>query len=767
MLHRMLLYLSALFVIFAPSTPAQNLGREELIRLLKDQAQVEVIEPAPVLETPLLSFLYEYFTTAPRFESPIRLHSTLESGPVKVWRKDEDDRHIDLYFAKNAGSGLLQNALQPDGAITLTVEYHNDLSHQLTDALHSSASLKILLRDRYRISTDCPKSVEEPCTLLKKSELITLHGMLEDLPDHVRDNLRLSRIHRYPDGISYLPNINAVAAYSNGVIWITHRAFEETGDLLGEGTLAHEMGHAVWAALSYDLRMGFEKLSWTRDPVSGSPELKSADQGHVSRYSMESPEEDFAEHFSAYVAKPELLLTHSPEKKAWLKRHLFLDTEYFTTGDPKTRIFVPSKSADTTPPRFLKDLRSSIEVTHEPLSEKRTRLRIRLKGVVDDLSGVASIKIEFMTGGADLQDRIQLEFELDATTARGSEPDEYLYEQELNREHLTDQNISLRLIRLCDRAGNFDYLIGGGSGVSFPLLGTATPEKVRKYTLSFESERQRKLRKEILSRLNPGRGDVRLISGGTPGTYLLHLPSEIDRQEVKLQSATLTFQGVKKHVIGKWRHVEELHDHRMTYAIDRKTLDAAASPSGFDIPIDLRQGVNLQQMLLDSVSLRYRGLTWDIELWSRPVVSGEAEFDEVIEPHSVGSDPTPAEIELNGIEIELEEKQDSKDLLILRTRFPIRGFEHGGRVRLTFQTPSGKTIFGETREIKPGRSDGTVEIPLDRFREQGEYQLMEFELMENSPPGSNPAIHEGKQHRTQKVSIRGIRKTVVVRKPAT
>ena len=313
------------------------------------------------------------------------------------------------------------------------------------------------------------------------------------------------------------------------------------------------------------------------------------------------------------------------------------------------------------------------------------------------------------------------------------------------------------MVGLKDHAGNFTYLTTRNDALSFELHGTASPKDARRMSASFENERQRKLRQEITANLKPLRTQVKLASRELPGTYLLHLPAEIDSQKVKLQSADITFYGVNEVRIGDWENISRNYEEQMTYHLDRNAIDQGKSESGFDLILDLRRGVNIKRLLMTSISLHYRSLSWSIELL-------DSDDKSILEPGSIGTDPTPAEIDLNGIELELLPDEKEKENLILKSKLPLKGFENGGKVRISYQTPSGKTVFGETIELKPGQSDGTIEIELDRFREQGEYQIREIEIMENSPEGTNPAIHSGKQYRVQKVASRSIRKTIVVQK---
>ncbi|NDG86125.1 MAG: hypothetical protein EBX52_13935, partial [Proteobacteria bacterium] len=199
-----------------------------------------------------------------------------------------------------------------------------------------------------------------------------------------------------------------------------------------------------------------------------------------------------------------------------------------------------------------------------------------------------------------------------------------------------------------------------------------------------------------------------------------------------------------------WNYEQELK-----YNFNRKEIQNGKTESGLDLILDLRVGVNLNRMALHAVVLSYRTLTWSLWFFRHREIN-------VIELDSIGSDPTPAEIEINDIGIEQIRPNGTNEEVIIKTRIPMSGFENGGKVRITYQTPSGRWVTGSGPELKPGESIGEIEIKLDRYREGGEYLIREVEILENSPSGTNPAIEQGSQYRVQKVLTRGIRKTVTV-----
>jgi hypothetical protein len=512
--------------------------RTSWIEKLRDDFQVEIVEDAPSLfDTDFLMYLHSFFSASPKPRLPIHLHATLKSGAKKTWRRDQSKDAIDLYFTADAGSGLYSKGESapkelPDGRTEITVDYNSDLYLQLTDVLFPLRDLQRSLLETYHIATDC-RGVTDPCDTFKKHEFLAILGILQDLPSGLRQSLRLNRMIRQPDGVSTLGNLAAVADYSNGVIRVTGRAFSTDGDRLGEGTLVHEMAHALWPALPYSLRQGFIDLSWTEDPDTGAIILKSGDHDFVSEYSLSKPEEDFAEHFSAYFNQPEQLKSLAPVKREWLKENIFVDTEYYSAAASNAKIYIHSSTPDVTAPWFAGDPLKNIEISAR-VQGKTVEVRIRLKNLVDDLSGLRRADLTFESiekkgaGGAGM------DFELDAASTRQDRPDEYLLVKILDRSKLSSKKLYLSHIRIEDHAGNRDYVLLQDKGISLELEGTATDEELAKNSLFYESARQSRLSREINRNLEPFQSEVKLSEGPAQGLYTLHLPRQVDEQKVKL-----------------------------------------------------------------------------------------------------------------------------------------------------------------------------------------------------------------------------------------
>ncbi|MBU6153402.1 MAG: hypothetical protein KGP28_03775 [Bdellovibrionales bacterium] len=748
-----------------PGGHESNRDRSAWMDRLRSEFRVEVLEDDPkVFDGDLLHYLHDFLSSSPRNPSPIRLHATRKSGARKVWRRDEWNGFIDLYFAKDAGSGLYSKGASEirerfDGQLEKTVDYHSDLFLQLSEALYPQSQLQKTLLDSYHISTDC-SGVSEPCDSFKKRELLAILGIFQDLPIEIRQNLRLNRMIRLPDGVSNLLDLKAVASYSNGVIRVTSRAFEVNGDRMGEGTLVHELGHAIWPALSHPVRQSYFAISWMRSAQSGEEKIKPGTGEFVSEYALTSVEEDFAEHFSAYFNQPELLGQHAPSKREWLKSKVFINTEYYSTAASNLRVYVSSNSPDTEPPGFLNGISKKLIKLTPKTIESQIEIHVQLKDLVDDVSGFRSAELHFITVGQSPGGSSLFKLIVSGLESRQDIADQYLQVLKFERKDLPSQTMRLYMIRLEDYAGNWEYQFVDHLGIQMDLEGTATQVDLYKTSYRYENERQRKLRSEIEGNLNPLESEIKVTPGSETGVFILHLPKQVDEQSDRLLSGSARFLGVHEFRSGQFRTVVHNHEEELDYKFGRNEIDLSKTENGFDLVLDMRRGVNFERMSLYWVTLHYRSLDWDVYL------NPKDEDPFVIEPHSVGSDPTPAEIEINDIGIDLQKsREEGKDELILKTRLPLNGFENGGKLRVVYQTPSGKQVVGGSGEIKIGASEAEVEIRLNQYREEGEYIIREIQIMENSPPGSNPAIEQGAQFRVQKVMSRGVRKTVVIDKP--
>jgi hypothetical protein len=751
---------------FAQGTliPAAGPDRTPWVEKLREEFQVEIVEDDPELfDADLMQALHAYVSVSPRTR-PIHLHATKKTGARKVWVRDRanpaESGIIDLYFAKDAGKGLFskgqrQQTLLGDGRTEIIHEYSSDLTLQLNEILYPIPELQRILLERYHIRTDCA-GVSDPCDSFKKKEYLAILGILHDLPPVILQTFKLKRMIRFPDGVSNILEVNAAAVYSgDGTIRVTSRAFDEEGDRLGEGTLTHEIGHAVWYGMPSGIRESFVAISWETDPKTGEARLKGGSGNFISEYSLSKPEEDFAEHFSAFFNQPEMLNHLAPAKRAWLKERIFIDTEYFSTAAANARIHVIPETPDARAPRFTGRVDKSIEVKTEVLDQERIQLQVRLKGLRDDVSGYSHAWLTFRSDAKPGVPQVEYELEVIASECTQEKEDEYIQTRILTRSELPPGVLSLNVVRLQDRAGNWDYVFPESTAITLDLQGTASKQSLLEKSHSYENQRQKRIREAIEKNLKPLQGEVRLVPGAAAGTFILHLPKQVDRQEVDLTEVQVRFLGIRDWGVPGDPHLAWNYEQELSYQFKRKEIREGTNESGVDLFLDLRRGVNLDRMGLYAVVLSYRTLTWS--LWFYP----HAEI-EVIELDSIGSDPTPAEIEINDIDIDLIRPNGTNEEMIIKTRIPLSGFEHGGKVRITYQTPSGKRITGSGQELKPGESVGDIEIKLDRFREGGEYLIREIEILENSPAGTNPSITQGSQYRVQKVLTRGIRKTVTI-----
>ena len=85
------------------------------------------------------------------------------------------------------------------------------------------------------------------------------------------------------------------------------------------------MGHAFWYGLPSDIQDRYRELSWRKR--SGDWVSKADSSNFISAYATENPEEDFAEHFSAFIHMNERLKAMAKDKWKFFKDILFPNTD--------------------------------------------------------------------------------------------------------------------------------------------------------------------------------------------------------------------------------------------------------------------------------------------------------------------------------------------------------------------------------------------------------------------------------------------------------
>ena len=339
------------------------LTREEIIERLKTDLNIHVqSQDESLFDRYFLSYIYNYFKTM----QP----DSLRVAPYNLYSSEEISQELvslqsgnDLYFSKNAGDHTItkrfkevmdavfnQEVLADE--IQMTFEYNNELYAQLNEVVLSSEDITNFMNKHSGITfSDESDSSSKPFT---RDELLMILKQYLELPVHIRDNLALRRIIRVKDTFSLFNIFSTILGqyhHRTETITLTDAAFEKSNtDDKGEGTFLHEIGHAlwgksIWKGLPNEAKKEYEKLSWQKG--------EKINDEFISDYSATNIQEDFSEHFSAYINNGEKLKQEVTAKYHWFREYIFLNVEYITDVAGHLKIFVESEHGDTNPPYFV------------------------------------------------------------------------------------------------------------------------------------------------------------------------------------------------------------------------------------------------------------------------------------------------------------------------------------------------------------------------------------------------------------------------------
>ena len=386
------------------------LTKREIVEKLKTDFSVHLKkDPASLFDKYFLSFIYNYFQMMKPDKtqySLYNLYSLRQPSQQLVSLRGGNN----LYFSKNAGDKTITKrfkelldafadeppAFFPD-EIIMTFEYNNELYTQMNKAVLSSEDIKAFMKRHSGIVFD--ESSDET-KVFSHEELIMILKQYLDLPVHIRDNLALKRIVRKKKSLkeSLFGSIAGEYSHSTETIILNDDTFEAEGQVdEGQRFFLHEIGHAlwgkaIWKGLSSEAREDYEKLSWQGD--------EKINDEFISDYSTTDVQEDFAEHFSAYINNAETLQHKTLGKYDWLKENIFLGTEYFSDTADNLKIFVESDHGDTTPPYFIDFPFKSVEMTIsyedsalDDWPSGRADIKVEVSGLFDDMSGIESMDI--------------------------------------------------------------------------------------------------------------------------------------------------------------------------------------------------------------------------------------------------------------------------------------------------------------------------------------------------------------------------------------
>jgi hypothetical protein len=394
--------------IFAEQIPLSHLcsklnqkkSKDEIHQFFNDKS---ILLKGNVPNEHLLFLLMDLFEQY-KVDGPLVISFTDEVGPEKIAITRQKDRPNLVKVSRNADELLLGTSLdriakevcrKKSSKRTFTIDYTNTVFEQF---LRTFAKREILidklakhtgLRFRSR-PTEIGFSQEQE---FRKEELITIYKQFVDIPRHVYKKMSLDKIVRYRMGYEIDANVAADYVHKYKRIRLSDAATMEGSDIFGEGTIIHEMGHAFNYGVSPTLMNEYFKISWTKGTHKWK--LKREDsKGMISDYSMKNEKEDFAEHFSAFVHRPEALKQASMEKFLFFKYKIFKDTEYFTTAAKNAKVSINSDITDLNKPSLTDSLSRSVEVEKTGRATDQ-KVRVRITKARDDLSGIVETLISF------------------------------------------------------------------------------------------------------------------------------------------------------------------------------------------------------------------------------------------------------------------------------------------------------------------------------------------------------------------------------------
>lgn len=383
----------------APELTSQEL-RDQLAKNFNVHISTDSIE---FFDKPMLEYLSSFFKTFNYDGSKINLHATNEDRPGFVWKKGSD-----IYFTKTAGdkipnrikeivSDYLDSIKENKAACipnSIVYEFNNELFYHLASEVLTAEQIAKVLKDELKIeaATREAQVADKPYEhYFSAKELVMVIKQFLDLPEELIKDLPLKKLIRMRAG-SKIPS-GGVAAYNPFLqeIRISDAAFLQS-DPLGEGTFIHEIGHAYWRKMTKEEQDKFISISWNMDKNNHKLSADPYSAEWISSYSASDFQEDFAEHFSAFVHQSEKLKDVAPQKYQFFKEVVFKDTEYFSDAHKKAKIYVASDNPDTEPPYLTVDIKKAVKIKLNQIEGTgKAEIVSEICGVHDDISGIDNI----------------------------------------------------------------------------------------------------------------------------------------------------------------------------------------------------------------------------------------------------------------------------------------------------------------------------------------------------------------------------------------
>lgn len=337
-----------------------------------------------------------------QFYGPLKIKLDDSSGPRKAWVTGTGEERT-LWLARNSADLLLGVEIEkvatkvcqgdPTKTHNVSLSWTNTVYEQVMRTLIPASSIMKQFQEKSGWALTSPPSdadlpLEQP---FRDEEIVTITKQFIDLPHQVLRGFELKYLARARVGRS-IDNAAGIYYIPKKKILFTDLAFYSSAEMYGEGTVLHEFGHAWWFGQNDYFHKMFSQISWELE----GPKWQKRGVGlggFLSLYASTSPEEDFAESFSAYINQPEKIKDVAFEKFRFLRKHVFQDVTYFSTVAENAKVFIDSQTTDKKAPILTDLMRKCLKFTLLPVEDGKIKVRARLSCVWDVMSGPDEINV--------------------------------------------------------------------------------------------------------------------------------------------------------------------------------------------------------------------------------------------------------------------------------------------------------------------------------------------------------------------------------------
>jgi Putative zinc-binding metallo-peptidase len=725
---------------------SQALSKNEFSKSI---LKIEGRTPHPALLQTVIRLIEDF-----NIPGPFIFHFTDYVGPKKVWSLKLSTAHH-IYFSKNAPDLLLgielekieQEVCAPGsrGDKTFTINYTNTVIEQFLRNVATKESLASTLKKKtgWELRSLPGEKYYDDEQEFRTEELVTLIKQLMDIPQEIFKKMKIKKLTRWRYGAP-LPEPDASAIYfvnEEKIIFSDSALMDQEKDVYGEGTILHEMGHAFWYGQSEQFKDKFSSISWSKN--NGKWEkLASGSSGFISEYSMKSPDEDFAEHFSGYIHHPERLRSSAPKKNEFLEKHAFSDVSYFTTVAENAKIKIDSPTPDTKPPWLEKDFISSyrLDVKARNDQSKISDIYFEVNKAQDDLSGIAPALIT-LTHTQNKNYKIFIQ-----TTPQKRPDGSFGLTASLisDPKKLAPGNYLLGTLPLSDMAGNTQY-----------YESTGIPEVFIDGFMSLEdpSKQDIDVAKIRLDKLPP--------IDGYPGLKVtLPIPYEENFDSIHLTWEFPTLEGKTVHVCGLSRNFPCLMTERLGDQIVIHNYFHKQYPNSQVKLASLT--INRKATENSAQDREYVTIPVNTPHLQTSIDTGKNYFDLI-------------DLEVNQMKLKAVTKENKEGgNQNIEISIPLTNANAGKYyIMTTIRTPTGKSILDIVNENGVNKGyvldEGGTKylrfiVPLKKNPEDGIYMIESFRIKTEYPRHKNLPLDQNRlSEKTIKLIERGIKRTFTIK----